>query len=161
VLEGGYREHLKTRFPNWASRLEDLQQLATFALRYPSLEAFLTELSLIGVITGEDVMWDEPRDEFVILSTIHQAKGLEWSVVLLIWLVDGWFPSAAALREEGGLEEERRLFYVASTRAKDHLYFCHPQRTTDLRRRELILTPSRFLQEIPEHLYERWHVRVE
>jgi len=97
----------------------------------------------------------------LILSSIHQAKGLEWSVVFLIWLVDGWFPSSAALREEGGLEEERRLFYVASTRAKDQLTLCHPQRTTDLRRRELILKPSRFLLEIPEPLYERWHVRVE
>nr|NIN65824.1 UvrD-helicase domain-containing protein [Anaerolineae bacterium]NIN96010.1 UvrD-helicase domain-containing protein [Anaerolineae bacterium] len=68
VLEGGYREYLKTRYTNWASRIEDLQQLGTFALRYPSLETFLTELSLIGVITGEDVVWDEPRDEFLILS---------------------------------------------------------------------------------------------
>jgi len=61
----------------------------------------------------------------------------------------------------GGLEEERRLFYVASTRAKDQLTLCHPLRTTDIRRRELILKPSRFLLEIPEQLYERWHVRVE
>ncbi|MFQ5656598.1 MAG: ATP-dependent helicase [Candidatus Methylomirabilales bacterium] len=161
VLEGGYREYLKTRYTNWASRMEDLQQLAVFALRYESLESFLTELSLIGAITGEDVVWDEPRDELLILSTIHQAKGLEWSVVFLIWLVDGWFPSSAALREEGGLEEERRLFYVGTTRAKDHLYLCHPQRGTDLRRRELILKPSRFLREIAENLYERWHVRTE
>jgi DNA helicase-2/ATP-dependent DNA helicase PcrA len=161
VLEGSYRDYLKTRYTNWASRIEDLQQLATFALRYESLEAFLTDLSLLGVLTGEDVFWDEPRDELLILSSIHQAKGLEWSVVFLIWLVDGWFPSAAALREEGGHEEERRLFYVATTRAKDQLYYCHPQRTTDLRKRELILKPSRFLQEIPETLYERWHVRVE
>lgn len=161
VLEGGYRDYLKARYTNWASRIEDLQQLAIFALRYESLEAFLTDLSLLGVITGEDVIWDEPRDELLILSSIHQAKGLEWSAVFLIWLVDGWFPSAAALREEGGLEEERRLFYVATTRAKDQLYFCHPQRTTDFRRRELILRTSRFLQEIPETLYERWHVRVE
>ncbi|MFQ5989302.1 MAG: ATP-dependent helicase [Candidatus Methylomirabilales bacterium] len=161
VLEGGYREYLKTRYTNWTSRIEDLQQLGTFALRYPSLETFLTELSLIGVITGEDVVWDEPRDELLILSSIHQAKGLEWSVVFLIWLVDGWFPSAAALREEGGLEEERRLFYVAATRAKDQLYLCHPQRGTDFRRRELILKPSRFLREISDTLYEQWHVRVE
>lgn len=161
ALAGGYRDYLKTRYTNWASRIEDLQQLATFALRYESLEAFLTDLSLLGVITGEDVFWDEPRDELLVLSSIHQAKGLEWTVVFLIWLVDGWFPSAAALREEGGLEEERRLFYVATTRAKDQLYYCHPQRTTDLRKRELILKPSRFLQEIPETLYERWHVRVE
>jgi len=161
VLDGAYQEYLKTRYPNWASRLEDLQQLAIFALRYPSLEAFLTELSLTGVITGEDVVWDEPRDELFILSTIHQAKGLEWGVVFLIWLVDGWFPSAAGLREEGGLEEERRLFYVATTRAKEHLYLCHPQRATDFRRRELILKPSRFVQEISDNLYEQWHVRVE
>ncbi len=161
VLACGYQDHLKARYTNWVSRTEDLQQLATFALRYESLEALLTDFSLLGVITGEDVVWDEPRDELLILSSIHQAKGLEWSVVFVIWLVDGWFPSAAALREEGGVEEERRLFYVATTRAKDQLYFCHPQRATDLRRRELILKPSRFLQEIPETLYERWHVRVE
>ncbi len=161
TLEGGYQDYLKTRYTNWVSRIEDLHQLATFALRYESLEAFLTDLSLLGVITGEDVFWDEPRDELLILSSIHQAKGLEWTAVFLIWLVDGWFPSAAALREEGGLEEERRLFYVATTRAKDQLYFCHPQRTTDLRKRELILKPSRFIQEIPETLYERWQVRVE
>ncbi len=161
VLEGGYREYLKTRYPNWASRIEDLQQLATFALRYESLEAFLTDLSLLGTVTAEDVVWDEPRDELLILSSIHQAKGLEWRAVFLIWLVDGWFPSAAALREEGGLEEERRLFYVATTRAKDQLHLCYPQRATDLRKRELILKPNRFLLEVPETLYERWHVRAE
>src|SRR3970040_2851197 len=98
---------MKPRSPTWPSGVENLEQLPIFPLRYESLEALLTELSLLGAITGEDVYWDEPRDELLILSSIHQAKGLEWSVVFLIWLVDGWFPSSAALREGGGLEEER------------------------------------------------------
>src|SRR3970040_2546402 len=95
---------MKPRSPTGASRVEALEQLAIFALRYESLEALLTELSLLGAITGEDVYWDEPRDELLVLSSIHQAKGLEWSVVFLIWLVDGWFPSAAGLRGAGGPE---------------------------------------------------------
>ena len=68
----------------------------------------------------------EPPEDLLTLSTVHQAKGLEWPAVFVIWLCDGHFPSAPALRDAGGEEEERRLFHVAVTRAQDHLTLVHP-----------------------------------
>jgi DNA helicase-2/ATP-dependent DNA helicase PcrA len=91
---------------------------------------------------------EDPDGEKVILTTIHQAKGLEWSAVFIIWCSEGMFPLARALREEGGLEEERRLFYVATTRAKDTLYYCHPLIDYGRRVGAVVVSPSRFLEEL-------------
>lgn len=157
VLEGGYEDYLKSRYPNWYARLEDLYQLAAFAQRYKSLEGFLSELALLGVVAGEEALAEEIEGERLILSTIHQAKGLEWTVVFLIWLAEGRMPSALSLKEEGGEEEERRLFYVAATRAKEQLYLSYPLTSKDLRQ-EVLLQPSRFLKELPEACYEKWEV---
>ena len=96
-----------------------------FAGRYETTEQFLNELALIqtesGALTGEDVVSGGDEDERLALSSVHQAKGLEWKIVFLIWLSDGRFPSARSLRDPEGEEEERRLFYVALTRARDEL----------------------------------------
>ncbi|MFN3477543.1 MAG: 3'-5' exonuclease, partial [Candidatus Methylomirabilales bacterium] len=100
---------------------------------------------------------EEAEGERLILSTIHQAKGLEWTVVFLIWLAEGRMPSARSLKEEGGEEEERRLFYVAVTRAKEQLYLSYPLLSRDLRQ-EILLQPSRFLKELPEDSYEQWEI---
>ncbi|MDO9542177.1 MAG: 3'-5' exonuclease, partial [Kiritimatiellia bacterium] len=83
------------------------------------------------------------------LSTVHQAKGLEWRAVFILWAADGMFPSARSLKEAGGDEEERRLFYVAVTRAKDDLYLCMPSVRRDYNGGVIFLTPSRFLLEVP------------
>lgn len=157
VLEGGYEDYLKSRYPNWYARLEDLSQLAAFAQRYSSLEGFLSELALLGVVAGEGAEAEEAEGERLVLSTIHQAKGLEWTVVFLIWLAEGRMPSARSLKEEGGEEEERRLFYVAVTRAKEQLYLSYPLLSRDLRQ-EILLQPSRFIKELPEDSYEQWEI---
>ncbi|HTA30554.1 MAG TPA: ATP-dependent helicase, partial [Candidatus Cybelea sp.] len=100
---------------------------------------------------------DEPG---VLLSTIHQAKGLEFDVVFIIMLCDGQFPSARSVETPEGVEEERRLFYVAITRARDELYLTYPKiRVTRGTWAEQGQQPSRFLQELPGELLDRWQIR--
>jgi DNA helicase-2/ATP-dependent DNA helicase PcrA len=98
------------------------------------------------------------KDERLILSSVHQAKGLEWRVVFVIRMCEGSFPSEMALREERGEEEERRIFYVTTTRAKDELYLTHPLIDFGPRSSSLMLQPSRFLREIRFTLYEQGQV---
>jgi len=92
---------------------------------------------------------------------VHQAKGLEWRVVFLIWAADGRFPSARSLRDAEGEEEERRLFYVALTRAQDELYVCFPLVESDRSRQTVLHRPSRFVTEVPRELIEIWSVDEE
>ena len=96
----------------------------------------------------------------MVLSSVHQAKGLEWRAVFLVWLSDGRFPSAQALRDRDGEEEERRLFYVACTRAKDELYLCFPLLVAPRDRERVVLKASRFIEELPGDpaLYDRWQL---
>ncbi|MFH4247025.1 3'-5' exonuclease, partial [Acinetobacter baumannii] len=89
------------------------------------------------------------EDELLSLSSIHQAKGLEWRVVFIIWAADGRFPSPRALRETDGEEEERRLWYVALTRARDQLYITYPALATDYAQQTVLQRPSRFVTEVP------------
>ncbi len=158
VLKHGYIEYLKFTYPNYEARLEDVGQLINFSTKYDSLDAFLSELSLMSGLSGEEVVaagdFDEER---VILSTIHQAKGLEWQVVFIIWCAEGRFPNPKAV-EEGAIEEERRLFYVASTRAMDELYLCYPILAFDRQAGHIIMRPSRFLAELKGSLYEEWSI---
>ncbi len=169
VLERGYIEYLQNNYENAEAREEDLRQLEKFAERFESTDAFLSELALINTerfappagTTGEDVVMGADEDERLTLSSIHQAKGLEWRVVFLIWAADGRFPSARSLRDDDGEEEERRLFYVALTRAKDELYVCYPLIETDRGRQTVLQRPSRFITEVPRALLEIWNVDEE
>ncbi len=156
VLEGGYRDYLVSRYPDARERLEDLEELASFSSRYESLEKFLSELALLGGIEAETVVAGALPDERVVLSTVHQAKGLEWRCVFLVWLCEGAFPSSQCLMREEDLEEERRLFYVACTRAKDYLFLCYPVMAERTRGRSVLRKPSRFLQEISSASYKRY-----
>jgi DNA helicase-2/ATP-dependent DNA helicase PcrA len=122
-----------------------------FALKYTLLETLISELSLQSVSGGE-VEEGDGDSECVILSTVHQAKGLEWNTVFVIGLNDGRFPSARSLKTEYE-EEERRLFYVAVTRAKDELYLCYPITSEDWHGLGF-LRPSRFIKELSEDVYE-------
>ena len=126
VLSEGYEEHLRAEFVNAESRLEDLRQLAEYARGHDDTEAFLSEIALLTELSAETVSEGGEPDEKLVLSSVHQAKGLEWRAVFVVWLADGRFPSAQALRDRDGEEEERRLFYVACTRARDELYLCFP-----------------------------------
>jgi len=159
VLEAGYEDHLKATYPNFRQRLEDLEQLASFARQFPTMEDFLTQLALLTNVEAED---DKPREddhEKIRLSSIHQAKGLEFRVVFVIMLCDGLFPSARSIDNPEGEEEERRLFYVAVTRAKDELYLSHPLMRFMQGGGDAMQQPSRFLAEIPVELREEWNLR--
>ena len=158
VLKHGYIEYLKFTYPNYEARLEDLGQLINFSTRYHSLETFLSELSLMSGLSGEEIISAGDADEErVVLSTIHQAKGLEWHIVFIIWCAEGRFPNPKAI-EEGAVEEERRLFYVASTRAMDELYLCYPILAFDRQAGHIIMRPSRFLTELAGQYYEEWSI---
>jgi DNA helicase-2/ATP-dependent DNA helicase PcrA len=160
VLEAGYEDYLKQHYANFRSRLEDLEQLAVFARQFPSVEEFLTQLSLLTSVEAED---DRPRgndEEQLRLSTIHQAKGLEFDVVFVVMLCEGLFPSDRSLENKEGEEEERRLFYVAITRARNELYLSYPLiRAGYGTGGDLLQHPSRFLREIPTELVEEWNLR--
>ncbi len=159
VIEGGYDDIAATQFTNYESRVEDLEQLAVFAAQYESIGAFLEELVLLGELYGQDVGSDgDSADERVVLSTVHQAKGLEWDVVFAIHLVEGALPSRRSLDEVGGEEEERRIFYVAMTRARDELYLSYPIVQPGGVGGALLQQPSRFLQELPRKLLEPWEL---
>jgi DNA helicase-2/ATP-dependent DNA helicase PcrA len=161
VVDSVYRDYARAKFPNGEARLDDLEQLAQFAQTYESLPGFLEEVTLFNELSGEDVQAGEPSDDRVVLSSVHQAKGLEWSRVVVMWLSEGRFPSYRAAVTEEGLEEERRLFYVAVTRAKNEVALTYPMLARDRYGVDVILDPSRFVTELPEDVYERWTVELE
>jgi DNA helicase-2/ATP-dependent DNA helicase PcrA len=164
ILSGGYEQHLHETYENAEARTEDLKQLSLYASKYESTESFLSELALISTerfgapqtIVGEDIVQGGDEDELLTLTSVHQAKGLEWKVVFLIWAAEGKFPSPRSLKEIDSEEEERRLWYVALTRAKDELYLTYPLMITDYNRQTVLQKPSRFVMEVPPALFEIW-----
>src|ERR1019366_6812506 len=156
VDEGGYADVAKSKFANHRTRLDDLEALAQFALPYDGVESFLEEITLFGEPTGETVIAAEKDDERLVLSSIHQAKGLEWRAVFVIGLVEDRFPNVRAAKTAEGLGGGRRLFYVAATRAKDELVLVHPLAVFDRYGIVVVTESSRFLRELPENLLERW-----
>ena len=161
LLESGYQDYLQEKYTDAALRVDDLEQLANFSARYHSLEDFLSELSLMTNMTeANEAKPDDTNGDKVILSSIHQAKGLEWSVVLMIWCADGMLPLARSLKDQEGEEEERRLFYVATTRAKDQLYLCYPQMSYARGIGSVNQIPSRFIREVSPLQGIRRHARM-
>jgi DNA helicase-2/ATP-dependent DNA helicase PcrA len=160
VLESGYEEFLRAEFLNADARIEDIRQLAEYARGYEDTDAFLSEIALLTELSAETVSEGGEPDEKMVLSSVHQAKGLEWRAVFLVWLADGRFPSSQALRDREGEEEERRLFYVACTRAKDELYLAYPLVAAPRDRERVVMKASRFLEELPAEpeLFERWQL---
>ena len=158
VLDAGYDDYLKETYDNYQRRLDELQQLAEFAFQFGSVEEFLTQLALLTNVEAED---DPQNDsEKIRLTTIHQAKGLEFDVVFVIMLCDGLFPSERSMESPEGEEEERRLFYVAITRAKNEMYLSYPlMRGSFGSSGETFQEPSRFLSEIPRDLLNEWNLR--
>ena len=161
VLADGYEDHLRAEYQNAEARAEDIRQLAEYARGYDDAEAFLSEIALLAELSAETVVEGGEGDEKMVLSSVHQAKGLEWRAVFVVWLADGRFPSAQALKDRDGEEEERRLFYVACTRAKDELYLSYPLVAAPRDRERVVMKASRFLEELPPsepELFERWQV---
>lgn len=162
IDEGSFRDYLRARFANFQAREDDVAQLGHYAMQFESLADFVSEIALAGELQGEDVEEGGDADEKVTLSSIHQSKGLEWRAVFVVWLAEGRFPAPPALKSLSGEEEERRLFYVAVTRAKDELYLLHPIFHVERDHTRTILRPSRFVSEVDQTalgqapLYERW-----
>jgi DNA helicase-2/ATP-dependent DNA helicase PcrA len=160
VIDAGYDDYLKENFANYQVRLEDLEQLAVFAHSFQTTGEFLTQLALLTNVEAEDED-AKGADERIRLSTIHQAKGLEFEAVFVIMLCDGLFPSARSIESGDGTEEERRLFYVAITRAKNELYLTYPMMRAGFGNTstDIMQEPSRFLGEIPGALLNKWNLR--
>jgi len=169
ILTNGYEQYLQENFENAESRAEDIRGLALYANRYNSTEDFLSELALLSTerfkepqpLVGEDVISGGDEDELLTLTSVHQAKGLEWKAVFIIWAAEGKFPSPRSLKEIDSEEEERRLWYVALTRAKDELYISYPLMITDYNRQTVLQKPSRFVTECPPALFEIWSLEEE
>lgn len=130
-----YDDILREKYDRVDPRLSDLDQLQTIAGGYPSRGAFLSALALEPPQGTQDLPGasDDEQDALV-LSTVHSAKGKEWDAVFLIWAVDGWFPLARSLGSDDEVEEERRLMYVALTRARNHLAVTYPLNSYATRR---------------------------
>jgi DNA helicase II / ATP-dependent DNA helicase PcrA len=152
VLFAIYDDYMRLKFSNYEARREDLETLETFASQFESTGDFLSQLALLGGVDTPASMQD--RDGKVVLSTLHQAKGLEWRVVFLIWLSEGMFPSLRCIEHPESLEEERRLFYVGITRCMDELHLTYPEMRLGSGYANAFQPPSRFLRELPEHLFE-------
>ena len=160
VVDGFYTEYLKLKYPNARARQEDLHQLAFFAMQFATVEDFLSQLALLTNLEADDAnLISANEQEFVRLSTVHQAKGQEWKAVFVIGLCDGMFPLSRSLDNLEGEEEERRLFYVAVTRAKDELYLAYPLLRMMGGDSGGFQRPSRFLAELPRTRYQELAVR--
>ena len=164
ALTGFYEPYALRAFDNATNRLREVETLANYASQYDTLDGFLSSLALSGGMTGVDAGPDANEEESgaVVLSTIHQAKGLEFHAVFVLWLADDRFPSSRSLETEATFEEERRLFYVAATRAEQELYLTRPMQTWDRREGLIVLRESAFVRELiqPDSpVFERWDLR--
>ncbi len=157
VIEAVYDDYLIANFPNYDARREDLNTLVNYSRQFSDPFEFLDQLALMTGLDTEEAR-PEGDSDAVTLSSIHQAKGLEWSVVFVIWMTDDMFPTKRSQDDPDALEEERRLFYVAVTRAEDELYLTYPLMRLGGGYGEMIQRPSRFLAEIPKSRLEEWQV---
>jgi DNA helicase-2/ATP-dependent DNA helicase PcrA len=150
AVEGWYSTFIREIYPNWHEREEDLVSLIGFAARFDTLEELLAQLVLLSSELSNRSEQDSKR--CLRLTTVHQAKGLEFPIVFIIGLADGLFPLKRTI-DEGDLEEARRLFYVAATRAQEELYLCYPM-LNSLGNNIMRMNPSRFVQEIDPSLFQ-------
>jgi len=153
-----YRHYAAETFDNFQRRLEDIAEVINFTGRFETLEAFLGEVALMSNLDAENDELQAGDEAPLKLTTVHQAKGLEWGVVFVLWLTQGMFPSSRALNDAGGAAEERRLFYVATTRAKDELYLCVPEVRRMRDGGVMFCDPSMFVQELKGSLVQDEHV---
>jgi DNA helicase-2/ATP-dependent DNA helicase PcrA len=151
---------LKARYDDYPRRFKDVDQLAILAGKFENLSDFLGELALEPPRDSvEDAMAAEiNEDESLVLSTIHSAKGLEWHSVFIISTLEGRFPSFNALKSSSDIEEERRLMYVAMTRAGENLAVSYPAQLWDPASGTVLARPSRFVEEIDAKLLESWQI---
>lgn len=157
-----YYPILADKYDDYQKRLKDLEHFHYLSEQYSSLEDFLSDLALEPPDSSVSEVEDGARqDEYLTLSTIHSAKGLEWKAVFVIGAVDGRFPSVYSFNSEEELDEELRLLYVATTRAKTYLYITYPIDMFDHATGIVLSKPSRFLDGIQDNILERWSLEIE
>jgi DNA helicase II / ATP-dependent DNA helicase PcrA len=159
LLDAVYADYLKASYDDAKRRLEDLEQLAGYARQFTEVAELLSQLALQTNVEAEHMGAPGDDEERIRLSTVHQAKGLEFDVVFVVMLCEGLFPSSWSVTTQDGEEEERRLFYVAATRAQNELYLCHPLTRFLPGGGGGFQTPSRFIGEIPRELLDEWNLR--
>ncbi len=156
-LSDYYKPLLENKYDDWKRRWRDVETLTNITQRYNTINEFLNEITIEPPIESLADMEPESKEvEFITLSTIHSAKGLEWKALLLIWALEGRFPGSKAIDSIDSIEEERRLFYVACTRAKSLLYISYPINIFDRFSGTVLSEPSRFLNEITEDIAEHF-----
>ena len=154
-----YDPILRTRYDDHQKRKKDLEMFQNITERYKEVSTLLTDLALEPPNESiVDVESPGPEEEFLTLSTIHSAKGLEWNTVFVIYALEGRFPAMRSVATDEELEEERRLMYVACTRAKENLFITYPMNIYDRESGMILTKPSRFIQGIAENLLEPWVV---
>jgi DNA helicase-2/ATP-dependent DNA helicase PcrA len=152
-----YHPILKARYDDHPKRLRDLEQLLILIEKYDRLEPFLSDMTLEPPSVAIDNTFGigRAREDHLVLSTVHSAKGLEWHTVFIIWAMEGRFPSFMATESPEQLDEELRLMYVAATRARQNLYFLCPGQVYDRISGMVLSRPSRFIDALPEDILAR------
>lgn len=157
-----YRPILKDKYDDFSKREKDLDHFEYLSTQYSNLEDFISDLALEPPDASVEGMYKKNSDdEALTISTIHSAKGLEWDSIFIIGAVDGRFPSAYSFNSEEEMDEELRLMYVATTRAKNNLYITYPVDMYDYSMNMVLSKPSRFLDGIPDDILERWDITEE
>lgn len=152
-----YWDLFKANYDDWNKRKKDLEIFQNIVENYTSVDTLLSDMAIEPIIESVvDVEATDKEEEYVTLSTIHSAKGLEWHSVFIIHAVEGYFPSARSIESLESLEEERRLMYVASTRAKNNLFVTYPMNLYDREAGITLSKPSRFISDITPDLAEGW-----
>jgi DNA helicase II / ATP-dependent DNA helicase PcrA len=152
-VDAFYDTYAADTFENFDSRIDDIRELMLHTAKFESVEQCLSDVALLTNLDAEAENLSPDQRNAVRLSTVHQAKGLEWPVVIMIWVTEGMFPSPRTVNEsDEGEAEERRLFYVAATRAKDELVLCTPEVRRMRDGGVMYCQPSRFIDELPEEV---------
>lgn len=157
-----YEPIFSKRYDDYNKRKKDLEMFQQITERYRSVSSLLADLSLEPPNESvTDITPPGTDDEKLVLSTIHSAKGLEWHSVFVIYALDGRFPATRAAVSDDAMEEERRLMYVACTRAKENLFITYPINVYDRESGLLLSKPSRFIAGLPDKLLETWVIDEE
>jgi DNA helicase-2/ATP-dependent DNA helicase PcrA len=157
-----YHPIFTKRYDDYNKRKKDLEMFQQITERYRSVGTLLNDILLEPVSESvTDITPPGTDNEKLVLSTIHSAKGLEWHSVFVLYALDGRFPNTRAALNDDAMEEERRLMYVACTRAKENLFVTYPINIYDRESGLIFSKPSRFIAGMPENLIETWVVDEE
>jgi DNA helicase II / ATP-dependent DNA helicase PcrA len=157
-----YKPLMEEKFDNIQKRWRDIESFLQIAEQYNDLTEFINDMAVDPPVSSlSDIKDSVNEDEFLTVSTIHSAKGLEWKAVFILWATEGKFPDPRSSNNLDKLEEERRLFYVASTRAKDLLYIVSPYGLYDREAGIVLTEPSRFIRDIGEDMADKYILEEE